>query len=149
VEWFYLEEKEVKSYSFKREDGIWILKNIDLTPFSGEEISSESFFTFYDRFISDAEFQKQSLANPLKFVTKSAEDEFEIIDTIMDYEQWLSYQSALPTFLTNVNYGQSLDSKSRTKIIELKGFGNGFNNTLYFKKKGKEWKLVQYEDLGD
>ncbi|MGL5273046.1 MAG: DUF4348 domain-containing protein, partial [Phocaeicola sp.] len=48
VEWFYLKEKEVKSYSFKREDGIWILKNIDLIPFSAEELSVESFFTFYD-----------------------------------------------------------------------------------------------------
>lgn len=149
VEWIYLEEKEVKSYAFEREQGMWKLVEISLLPFTPEEQSSDSFYSFYHRFTTDSLFQKRALAKPLRFSTTDPEDEFQVIDTTMDYEQWLSYQSALPTFLTNVNYGQRLHAESRTKVVELKGFGNGFNNTLYFERKGKEWKLVQYEDLGD
>ncbi|MGL4851390.1 MAG: DUF4348 domain-containing protein [Phocaeicola sp.] len=149
LEWIYLEEKEVKSYSFERESGIWKLKSIEVLPFSSEEAAPESFYSFYHQFINDSLFQKRLLAKPLKFVTTDPDDEFQIIETTMDYEQFLSYKSALPTFLTNVNYGQALMADSRTKVVELKGFGNGFNNTLYFEKRGKEWRLVQYEDLGD
>ncbi|MGL5958388.1 MAG: DUF4348 domain-containing protein [Phocaeicola sp.] len=149
VEWIYLEQKQVKSYSFERKNGIWILKNIELLPFTKGELAPESFYSFYYQFATDSVFQKRSLATPLVFTTTSSDDEFEVIDTFMDYEQWLTYCSVLPPFLTNVNYGQSLKSDARTKIVELKGFGNGFNNTLYFEKKGKTWKLVKYEDLGD
>lgn len=149
VEWIYLEQKEVKRYSFERELGEWKLVEMSLLPFTADEQAPESFYTFYHQFTADSLFQKRALANPLKFSTTNPEDEFEVIDTTMDYEQWLSYQSALPTFLTNVNYGQRLNAESRTKVLELKGFGNGFNNTLYFEKRGTQWKLVQYEDLGD
>jgi len=31
----------------------------------------------------------------------------------------------------------------------LKGIGNGFNNTLYFKRRGQQWKLVAFEDMSD
>ncbi|MFR7464598.1 MAG: DUF4348 domain-containing protein [Phocaeicola vulgatus] len=43
--------------------------------------------------------------------------------------------------LTNVNYGQNENAKSNTKVIEMKGFGNGFNNTLYFERRHGLWKL--------
>ena len=60
------------------------------------------------------------------------------------------FQPVLPReFLTNVNYGQNENSKSNTKVIEIKGFGNGFNNTLYFERRNGLWKLVQFEDLSD
>ena len=29
------------------------------------------------------------------------------------------------------------------------GFGNGFNNTLYFERRHGLWKLMQFEDLSD
>ena len=45
--------------------------------------------------------------------------------------------------------GQNENSKSNTKVIEIKGFGNGFNNTLDFERRNGLWKLVQFEDLSD
>ena len=50
---------------------------------------------------------------------------------------------------TNVNYGQNENVHSNTKVIEMKGFGNGFNNTLYFERRHGLWKLMQFEDLSD
>ena len=49
----------------------------------------------------------------------------------------------------NVNYGQNENVHSNTKVIEMKGFGNGFNNTLYFERRHGLWKLMQFEDLSD
>ena len=44
--------------------------------------------------------------------------------------QWFAFQPVLPREnLTNVNYGQNENVHSNTKVIEMKGFGNGFNNT--------------------
>jgi hypothetical protein len=31
----------------------------------------------------------------------------------------------------------------------MKGFGNGFNNTLYFERRHGQWRLAQFEDLSD
>ena len=44
---------------------------------------------------------------------------------------------------------QNENVHSNTKVIEMKGFGNGFNNTLYFERRHGLWKLMQFEDLSD
>lgn len=51
--------------------------------------------------------------------------------------------------LTNIHYGQRESSDSNTKIIDFKGFGNGFCNTLYFERKNGQWRLDKFEDLSD
>ena len=35
------------------------------------------------------------------------------------------------------------------KIMEIKGFGNGFNCVLYFERRNGIWRLMKFEDLGD
>ena len=51
--------------------------------------------------------------------------------------------SGLPS---NINYGQRNDDDSPTKILALKGIGNGFSNILYFRRKAGEWELYKFED---
>lgn len=51
--------------------------------------------------------------------------------------------------LTNVHYGQEEVADTDQKIIEFKGFGNGFSNTLYFEYRGGKWMLMKFEDLSD
>lgn len=150
VEWIFLQSGKTKRYYFERLEGQWKLEAIDFADRPKEESGREDFFDFYARFANDSVFQLSRLHHPLKFVTADPEDEFQILETILEPGQWLAFQPELPReFLTNVNYGQHKTQHSRTKVIEIKGFGNGFNNTLYFECRHGEWKLVQFEDLSD
>ena len=115
-----------------------------------EENGQEDFYEFYERFANDSLFQAERVADPLPFVAPDPDDEFEILETTIQKSQWFTFQPQLPTeFLTNVNYGQRLDRNSRVRIIELRGFGNGFCNTLYFRCRNGEWKLTKFEDLSN
>ena len=94
--------------------------------------------------------QRSRLHNTLTFVTSDPEDEFQILETTLDEGQWFAFRPPMmKDRLTNVHYGQSENKDSDTKIVEFKGFGNGFNNTLYFKRRHGIWKLMEFEDLSD
>ena len=129
------------------------LKNMifsDMTAVMWNFFYREDFFEFYERFANDSVFQLSRLHEPLKFVTADPEDEFQILETTLEAGQWFAFQPVLPREnLTNVNYGQNENVHSNTKVIEMKGFGNGFNNTLYFERRHGLWKLMQFEDLSD
>ncbi len=150
VEWIYLTTGKMKRYYFERLQGRWKLEAIDYADIPKEESDKEDFYEFYQRFVTDSVFQASRLHEPLRFVAPDPEDEFQIMETILEPGQWFAFQPVLPReVLTNVNYGQNDDINSNTKVIEMKGFGNGFNNTLYFRRYRGEWKLVQFEDLSD
>jgi hypothetical protein len=150
VEWIYLKTQQLKRYYFQRTSGVWRLEAIDQAALPKEEGDGEDFFRFYAHFAADSTFQYSRLRKPLKFVTADPDDEFEILETTIDPDQWSVFQPVLPQeYLTNVNYGQLKQAGSDTKIIEMKGFGNGFNNTLYFERRHGQWRLAQFEDLSD
>ena len=150
IEWIDLKERKLKRYYFERLYGWWKLEAIDDASMPKEETGQEDFYEFYERFANDSLFQAERVADPLPFVAPDPEDEFQILETTIEKEQWFAFQPKLPgEFLTNVNYGQRLDRNSRTRIIELRGFGNGFCNTLYFRCRNGEWKLTRFEDLSN
>ena len=151
LEWIFLKEKKIRRYYFERIEGLWKLEAIDNAAILKEEpSSSEDFFTFYERFANDSVFQLQRTSNPLKFVTYDPDDEFSILETTLDAGQFMAFSPTLPKdTLTNVNYGQNTLSHSNVMIIEMKGNGNGFSNTFYFKRRNGLWKLTQYDDLSD
>ena len=150
IEWIDLKAKKMKRYYFERLYGWWKLEAIDDASLPKEEMAQEDFYEFYERFANDSLFQAERVADPLPFVAPDPEDEFQILETTIEKEQWFAFQPKLPgEFLTNVNYGQRLDRNSRTRIIELRGFGNGFCNTLYFRCRNGEWKLTRFEDLSN
>ena len=150
IEWIDLKERKLKRYYFERLYGWWKLEAIDDASMPKEETGQEDFYEFYERFTNDSLFQAERVADPLPFVAPDPEDEFQILETTIEKEQWFAFQPKLPgEFLTNVNYGQRLDRNSRTRIIELRGFGNGFCNTLYFRCRNGEWKLTRFEDLSN
>jgi hypothetical protein len=150
IEWIDLKTKKMKRYYFERLYGWWKLEAIDDATMSKEDSPQEDFYEFYERFANDSLFQAERVADPLPFVAPDPDDEFQILETTIQKSQWFTFQPQLPTeFLTNVNYGQRLDKNSRTRIIELRGFGNGFSNTLYFRCRNGEWKLTKFEDLSN
>ena len=150
IEWIDLKGRKLKRYYFERLYGWWKLEAIDDATMPKEENGQEDFYEFYERFANASLFQAERVVDPLPFVAPDPDDDFNILETTIQKEQWFAFQPKLPgEFLTNVNYGQRLDGNSRTRVIELRGFGNGFSNTLYFRCRNGEWKLTRFEDLSN
>lgn len=150
IEWIELKAKKMKRYYFERLYGWWKLEAIDDATMPKEESGQEDFYEFYERFANDSLFQAERVSDPLPFVAPDPDDDFQILETTIQKAQWFTFQPKLPTeHLTNINYGQRLDRNSQTRVIEMRGFGNGFNNTLYFRCRNGEWKLTRFEDLGN
>lgn len=145
MEWIFVKTRMVKKYYFERVKGAWMLEGINLRSIERKE--SEDFVDFFARFASDSLFQSNRVQDPLLFVTTDPDDDFSILETTLDLNQWLAFKPTLPTDrLSNINYGQQNDDHSATKILALKGIGNGFSNILYFQRKDGEWKLYKFED---
>lgn len=145
VEWIFVKTRMKKKYYFERVKGAWILEAINLAPM--EQSEKEDFIDFFGRFASDSLFQSRRVLNPLAFVTSDPDDDFSILETTLDLNQWFAFKPALPTDrLSNINYGQRNDDRSPTKILALRGIGNGFSNILYFHRKDGEWELYKFED---
>lgn len=151
VEWLYLNDKKMKRYYFERKDDLWFMEAMNLSDLpTVEEGKGEDFLEFFHKFANDSVFQLERLAEPLLFVTADPEDEFEILETVLETGQWFAFQPPLPKErIANVNYGQNENLDSSTKVMEFKGFGNGFSNTLFFERRQGIWKLVRFEDLSD
>lgn len=145
VEWIFLKEHKVKKYYFERIKGVWMLEAINLRPMAEGE--NESFVDFYVRFASDSLYQRRHVRSPLHFTTIDPDDEFAILETTLDIDQWFAFRPALPAdSLSNINYGQKNEDLSDSKILKVNGIGNGYSNLFYFRKRRGEWELYKYED---
>ncbi len=150
VDWIFLTDRRIKRYYFQRKKDSWFLEAINVEKLPGEEDGKEDFYTFYERFSRDSLFQQERLHDPLKFVTADPEDEFQILETTLEQGQWFAFRPPMMKGrMTNVHYGQPENIHSDYKVVEFKGFGNGFSNTLYFERYGGVWKLMRFEDLSD
>lgn len=150
IDWIYLSEKKIKRYYFERKNNQWFLEGINKMKLFYSSEEKENFYAFYEHFSSDSVFQRKRLHSPLFFVTSDPEDEFQILETTLDEGQWFAFRPPMvKACLTNVHYGQPETEDSNHKIVEYKGFGNGFSNILYFERKGGIWKLTKFEDLSD
>lgn len=136
VEWIFVKTRMMKRYYFERIKGAWILEAINLRPI--EQNENENFVEFFGRFATDSLFQSQRVHEPLVFVTSDPDDDFSILETSLDRNQWFAFKPELPSErLSNINYGQRNDDDSTMKILALKGIGNGFSNILYFRRIGR------------
>lgn len=150
VDWIYLDKNKIKRYYFERENNRWFLEAMNLEEIVRDSGKGEDFLSFYKHFAGDSVFQQERLNKPLVFVTSDPEDEFQILETTLDEGQWFAFRPPMMKGkLTNVRYGQKETPDSKTKIVEFKGFGNGFSNVLYFERRKGIWKLMKFEDLSD
>lgn len=150
VDWMCLDSLNIKRYYFERKQDRWYLEAINADKIKDYEGNQEKFIDFYTRFVEDSVFQSERIHDPLLFVTADPEDEFQIVETTLEKGQWFAFCPPLPkNKLTNIHYGQTNIPDSPVKILELKGFGNGFSNVLHFHRRQGVWKLVKFEDLSD
>ena len=116
VEWIFLQTHMVKKYYFERKKGMWMLEAINLRHM--EKGENENFVDFYTHFASDSLYQREHIRNPLQFVTIDPDDEFSILETTLDVDQWFAFRPSLPTDkLSNINYGQKNEDLSDSKIL--------------------------------
>ncbi len=148
-EWIDMARRTVKKYYFERIKGAWMLEAVNKHTIGKEE--NEDFVDFFYKFANDSTFQNQRVSSPVTFVTNDPDDDFSILETTVEREQWLAFMTVLPKEkLTNINYGQHNRSASRTKILNVKGINNGFFNSLYFRRPaGGGWELYKFEDLSN
>ena len=147
-EWYFMKTQKIKKYNFSREKGAWILNSIVISDIKNDE--NENFIEFFHKFATDSIFQRSRTREPLTFVTTDPDDDFSILETTMEVNQWFAFAPRLPKEkFSNINYGQSNSESSNTKILSLKGLGNGFSNTLYFNRQGKLWEFYKFEDLSN
>lgn len=145
VEWIYLKTRMVKKYYFERKKGKWMLEAVNLRRM--EKGENENFVEFYARFVTDSLYQSRHISNPIQYVTIDPDDEFSILETTLDINQWYAFRPSLPADrLSNINYGQKNDDLSNSKILKVNGIGNGYSNIFYFRRRGGEWVLYKYED---
>lgn len=147
VEWIYLDDRSTKVYNFKRTDDIWMLESISRGHL--EDYKNEEFVIFYKRFATDSIFQISRLTEPIEYITTDPDDDFMILETEIDPNSWSNLKPVLPqNKLLNINYGQSNNPDSSTKILAVKGIGYGFSNVFFFRlnKKGC-WELYKFEDI--
>jgi hypothetical protein len=149
VEWIYMKTHKVKRYYFERVDGHWMLEAINLRPIV--ENKRAEFVDFLVRFAVDSLYQAEHIREPLPFVTTDPDNDFGIIETILDIEQWFAFKPVLPDDkLSNIIYGREVTDKTSYKILQLKGIGNGFLNTLFFRHKPNgKWELYKFEDTSN
>lgn len=145
VEWISLKDRLVKKYFFERVNGAWILEAVNRRRI--EKKAKEDFVTFYTAFVTDSVYQSRHISQPLQYITIDPDDEFAILETTLDLNQWYAFGPMLPAEgLSNINYGQHNEDNSNTKILKVNGIGNGYSNIFYFRRRGKTWELYKYED---
>lgn len=150
VDWMNFDSCLIKRYYFESKAERWYLEAMNLERMKKGDSRHEDFTDFYQKFVGDSVFQRERLNDPLRFVTADPEDEFQMMETTLSEGQWFAFRPPMPqNSLISIRFGQATSPDSPVKIVELKGFGNGFSNVLHFHRYSGNWKLVKFEDLSD
>ena len=95
VEWIFLKTRMMKRYYFEKKRGMWMLEAINLREM--EKGENEDFVEFYTRFVTDSVYQSKHISHPLQFITIDPDDEFSILETTLDVDQWYAFRPYAPS----------------------------------------------------
>ncbi len=138
-----LNDGTIRNYRFLREEGHWQLVAIREETFDDSDISD--FLNFYARFCSDSIFQSQSIADPLHISLQDTGDENEIVDGIIDADQWRTFCPEVPSgIISNIRKGQSYGG--HRVVMRKSGLSNGLQEIFTFSKERNGWRLTKYEN---
>ncbi len=148
VAWLFLDKQRMRKYDFRRVEGRWMLLCIEETSLGDDP--NKDFLDFFHKFCNDSVFQREHIESPLKFVTSDPDDDFKVMEAFISVDQWFAFRPPLPkTRMTNINYGQPYNVKTRQKIVTFRGIGSGYGNTLFFTRHRGTWKLSGFEDMSN
>jgi hypothetical protein len=138
-----LNDGTIRNYRFLREEGHWQLAAIREETFDDDDLSD--FLSFYARFCSDSIFQSQSIADPLHISLQDSEDEDEIINGIIDADQWQTFCPEVPSgIISNIRKGQTYGG--HRIVMRKSGLSNGLQEIFTFNKERTGWRLTRYEN---
>lgn len=141
VEKIYLDDRQVKQYVFNRKRGRWMLAEIRHQ--SLPRNPNAQFLTFYERFVNDSVFQRESLNSQIKFVGPDPEDDFGVMEGVITPDFWGAFRPDLPKgMLYNIVYGIQ-NPAAVEKIFVIRGIANGFELELTFRLHHGRWKLIK------
>lgn len=133
----------VKKYIFERKNSEWRL--IALETQSCQKGVDSEFYTFYEHFATDKDYQQEHISPMFEFTTFD-EDSFQRIEGTVDAIQWEDFCPELPVDkISNIIYGKQQTS-SNTRIMNISGLSGGLSCTMTFKKKKGEWMLTKLEN---
>ena len=148
VAWLFLDKLKTRRYHFHREQGRWMLQNIEEASLKGNP--NEDFLKFFHKFCNDSIYQRAHVNSPLKFVTTDPDDDFKVMEAFISVDQWFAFRPSLPKDkMTNICYGQPYSAATRHKVVTFRGIGSGYSNTLFFTRDKDSWRLSAYEDLSN
>lgn len=146
LDWISWEHESIEHYRFEREqDGKWYMKSIDEEQLS--DTPNGTFLAFFKRFLTDDDFQMESLGQPITFILTPQEEE-EALETTINEEEWIEFRKELPDLSASIvciNYGQTAISHNRKSVL-LEGLSSGFQMKFEFDNIGGEWKLIKIEN---
>lgn len=140
VERISMDKGVVKRWHFLRENGLWHLN--DIATISLRQHYDAGFLTFYQHFVTDTEFQQQSLAETVTFTGPDPEDDFSTMTGEIMPEQWPMFVPWLPSgTIYNIVYGKDVVASSSTRYFLIRGIANGLQTDIVFVRNGKSWQL--------
>ncbi len=141
LERIYFNTHSVLQYIFERPEGAWMMTAINIIPISQSD--NASFLTFYHRFVTDKEFQTESLNDEVHFVGPDPDDDFSQMEGIITPDTWEAFAPELPSkMIYNIVYGKS-KKEGNTKLFVLRGIANGLELEMSFRKKNGKWLLTK------
>lgn len=141
VEKIFLDDHFVRQYLFNRQGGHWMLTEIRNQTLPRNP--NAQFLNFYERFVNDSVFQRESLSEQIDFVGPDPDDDFAQMEGVITPDFWDAFRPDLPQgMLYNVVYGQQ-DPAATQKIFVIRGIANGLEVELTFRLRNGRWKLTK------
>ena len=105
--------------------------------------ANPSFLEFYHQFVTDPQFQQESLASTVHFVGPDPDDDFSVMEGIITPDTWEAFAPELPSkMIYNIIYGDA-KKETNSKLFVLRGIANGQELEMTFKRKDGKWLLTK------
>lgn len=145
VTWVDLGQLSADRYDFSIVDGQW--KLVKLTKTQEPDAQYKDFLDFYSRFISDTDFQLESITNPV-LLTISSEGEMDEGGTAeLIREEWSEFHSEMPMpekTMAIMDYGQSIGDGLTINMM-VRSITQPLFATYKFRRIAGKWTLYAVE----
>lgn len=141
VEMIYFNTGAIVQHVFDRLRGVWMLTSIETIPIKNSP--NASFLEFYHHFVTDTEFQTESLGESIHFEGPDPDDDFARMEGEISPDTWEAFAPELPDkMIYNIVYGHARKDVGKMLFV-LRGIANGMELEMTFVRKEDHWKLIK------
>jgi len=146
VEVINLHEALADVYTFRKENAIWKLSNIERV--ESEHLPNGEFMSFFIHFVNDSTFQQKAIDEPLRVISADDTEEDVMVENKYDTKDWMEIKHKFPLpkkELVNIDYGQPSNNR-RHKQLLLQSMTDDLFMKFKFHKYHSDWKLIEIEN---